>query len=430
MKAEMVRLGDFIKIKHGFAFKSEHFAESGDTVLLTPGNFGARGGLLRKVDKDRSYDGPIPAEFVLAQGDVLVAMTDLTQNAPILGATLTIPEDGRYLHNQRLGKVIVTAPRRITLRYAAHVLNLEHARAQIRGSATGATVRHTAPDRIGDVKIPLLPFDDQIRATTLLDAIDDLIDNNLRRIRVLEEVANLRWSRFDAASSFDEAVVEQVLDCGGGTTPSRAEERYWSDAEADTDWYTPSDLTKSGFVFATSSSERLSSATIKECSLRVYPARSVMMTSRATIGAIAINTDSACTNQGFIVCLPNERLPLYVLFHWMRANVDRFQQLATGSTFKELTRGTFRKMSIRVPAREHAERFQRDVAPLYDLMLTLQRRVKNLRNLRDLLLPKVLSGEVDVSRLPLPPPVEPADAAPPEPLPEPRRRGRRRKESA
>jgi type I restriction enzyme S subunit len=117
-----------------------------------------------------------------------------------------------------------------------------------------------------------------------------------------------------------------------------------------------------------------------------------MMTSRATIGAIAINTKEACTNQGFITCLPNERVPLYYLFHWLADNVSTFQQLASGATFKEISRGVFKAIQLLIPPRELLRGFEKAVTPIADQVLNLQHQTANLRGTRDLLLPRLVSG--------------------------------------
>ncbi|MEY2846983.1 MAG: hypothetical protein RL076_2529, partial [Chloroflexota bacterium] len=124
-----------------------------------------------------------------------------------------------------------------------------------------------------------------------------------------------------------------------------------------------------------------------------------MLTSRATIGAIAINTHEACTNQGFITCLPNERVPLYFLFHWVKENVPTFQRMASGATFKEISRGVFKTIEFLLPSKEITEKFEVTVAPIGKQLLTLQRQIQNLRRTRDLLLPRLLSGQLDVGEL-------------------------------
>ncbi len=91
MKQSVVPLGNLISVKHGYAFKSKYFSESGKYILLTPGNCYEKGGLKLKGDKEKYYTGEIQGEFILQQNDLLIVMTDLVQNAPILGGGISYP---------------------------------------------------------------------------------------------------------------------------------------------------------------------------------------------------------------------------------------------------------------------------------------------------------------------------------------------------
>src|SRR5688572_9977819 len=148
MKWDTINLGEVMDVKHGFAFKGESFADSGEFILLTPGNCHESGGLKLKGDKEKYYSGEFPEEYLLREGDMLVVMTDLINSAPILGGSFLIPEDNRFLHNQRLGLVQITNERRINKGFLFYLLNTHAYRGQVRGSASGATVRHTSPSRI------------------------------------------------------------------------------------------------------------------------------------------------------------------------------------------------------------------------------------------------------------------------------------------
>lgn len=115
---EVKTLGDFIDVKHGYAFKGDFFRDTppGD-ILLTPGNFAIGGGF--KDDKFKYYVGEVPEEFVLAKGDLPIAMTDLSKLGDTLGYPAIIPtkKEGRYLDNQRLGKVIIKSENSISKFY-------------------------------------------------------------------------------------------------------------------------------------------------------------------------------------------------------------------------------------------------------------------------------------------------------------------------
>src|SRR5690606_27374033 len=118
-----VELGDLITVKHGYAFKGEHFAADGDEIVLTPGNFPVGGGLQIRPGKERYYVGPYPDEFRLEPGNLLVVMTDLKQDAPILGSPAFVPErPPTLLHNQRLGLVEIRPGAEVDRRYLYYLL--------------------------------------------------------------------------------------------------------------------------------------------------------------------------------------------------------------------------------------------------------------------------------------------------------------------
>jgi type I restriction enzyme, S subunit len=251
----------------------------------------------------------------------------------------------------------------------------------------------------------------QCRIAGILSAYDELIENNQRRIRILEKMArNLyrEWFvhfRFpghenqprvasplgDIPQRWEVKTVADSFAISGGGTPSRKEEKYW---EAGTiQWFSPTNLTGAGTTFMDDSSDHITELGLAESSARLFPARCVMLTSRATIGAIAINTHEACTNQGFITCLPNDRVPLYFLFHWLTENVPTFQRMASGATFKEISRGVFKTIEFLQPPAKLVRRFEDAATPMAEQALALQRQIQTLRRTRDLLLPRLLSGQ-------------------------------------
>lgn len=142
-------LADLCDIKHGFAFKSEFFTDSGRYILLTPGNFFESGGYRDRGDKQNYYSGEIPAGFVLSEGDLLVAMTE--QAAGLLGSPVLVPESNKFLHNQRLGLVTKKPGVPWTNEFFFHVFNMKTVRKAIHAGTSGVKVRHTSPTKIGEV---------------------------------------------------------------------------------------------------------------------------------------------------------------------------------------------------------------------------------------------------------------------------------------
>lgn len=138
-------------IKHGYAFEGEFFSNEGDYVLLTPGNFYETGGYRDRGDKQKYYTGPIPRDYVLSEGDLLVAMTE--QAAGLLGSPIIVPDSGKFLHNQRLGLVTKKPGVSWSNDFFFHVFNTRQVRKDIHASASGVKVRHTSPTKIGEVLV-------------------------------------------------------------------------------------------------------------------------------------------------------------------------------------------------------------------------------------------------------------------------------------
>jgi len=254
----------------------------------------------------------------------------------------------------------------------------------------------------------------QRRIAGILSAYDELIENSQRRMKILEGAARALYRewfvhfRFPGSRSVpcipstlgaipEGWMVKTVADAfeiSGGGTPSRKEPAYWEGGKIQ--WFSPSDLTSAGTMFMDDSSDHITTRGLTESSARLFPALSVMLTSRATIGAIAINTQEACTNQGFITCMPNDRVPTYFLYNWLAENVPMFQRMASGATFKEISRGVFKTVEFLQPPAALVMRFEAIAATMAEQCLVLQRQIANLRRTRDLLLPRLLSGQINV----------------------------------
>jgi type I restriction enzyme S subunit len=190
-----ITLGSAIHVKHGYAFKGELFSDSGDYIVLTPGNFNEGGGFRIRPEKDRAYVGNIPESFVLDEGDLIVVMTE--QGPGLLGSSALIPKADRYLHNQRLGLVDQIDSTLLEKRFLYFLFNTRSVRGQISGSASGTKVRHTAPERIYRVCVRVPDVRTQGKIAEILFAYDDLIENNRRRMELLEDAARqLYWEWF------------------------------------------------------------------------------------------------------------------------------------------------------------------------------------------------------------------------------------------
>ena len=183
------RISDICNIKHGFAFKGVHFVDEPQRyVCVTPGNFGLKGGF--KNDKPKYYNGPIPKDYVLHKDDLVVTMTDLSKNGDTLGYSALIPEekDFIFLHNQRIG-LVENISDNIDKHFLYWVMRTYAYQRYIVGHCSGSTVKHTSPSFIGSYNFycPNIKLQKEIAST--LDNIDDKIEVNRRINENLEAQA-------------------------------------------------------------------------------------------------------------------------------------------------------------------------------------------------------------------------------------------------
>jgi type I restriction enzyme S subunit len=178
-----------INIAHGFAFSSEHFKSHGAYRLTTPGHFYEAGGFRDIGAKQKYYVGPVPSDYVLEPGDLIVAMTE--QADGLLGSAAVVPPEHRYLHNQRLGRVEVVSSDS-ELDYLAYVFNSQRYRAKVRETAAGTKVKHTSPEKLLAIPVPLPPPAEQRAIAAALSDVDALLvglDRLIAKKRDLKQAA-------------------------------------------------------------------------------------------------------------------------------------------------------------------------------------------------------------------------------------------------
>ena len=270
----------------------------------------------------------------------------------------------------------------------------------------GITAQHNLP-------VILPQIEKQKKIAAILSAYDELIENNRRRVVLLENMAEeiyREWFvrfRFPGykTTDFQKGIpkewsmikLEKAFKFLGGGTPSKDKDSYWKEGKVN--WYTPSDITGANGIFLNESSEKPNEEGLKSCSAKIFPAYSIMMTSRATIGELAINRTEACTNQGFITCIPNKQYPLCYLFLWLKLNKNHFISLCGGATFPELNKGTFRRIEILTPSESVITQYQDLVYPLFNKIELLLLENENLIKAKNLLLPRLISGKLSVEKL-------------------------------
>ena len=404
MKTPPVKLAELFRIKHGFAFKSQFFDVSGPYVLLTPGNFNEGGGFRELGEKQKHYTGDVSEEFVLDEGDLVVAMTE--QMEGLLGSSAWIPASGKYLHNQRLGRVVDLDESRIDRRYLYHLFNTPYVRHQISASASGVKVRHTAPERIGRIQVELPKLSTQKKIAETLTSYEMLIENNRRRMALLEEAARLLYQEWFVLLRFPghehtpitnglpygwkESTVNDLCIVGRGASP-RPIAQF---TNGDIPWFKIGDATASESPYVFRTEEYITDDGAKK-SILLDPG-ALILSNSATCGIPFFTAVRGCIHDGWLHFADLKRVSSYFLYCYLYLKRNELvSSVSDGSTQKNLNTSAVGRLRIVLPTSDSlVTDFDDLVKPMFQMILNLARQNNSLRAARDLLLPRLMSGEI------------------------------------
>ncbi|MFG2963178.1 restriction endonuclease subunit S [Streptomyces sp. NPDC048288] len=244
-------------------------------------------------------------------------------------------------------------------------------------------------------KVPIvLPSERDRRAITdVAAALDSKIAVNERIAATALDLADARYACSVRELDLGPETFGSTATVVGGGTPSTKMEGYWGGEIA---WTTPTDVTALSAPYLFETGRTITDQGLDNCASQLYPAQSIFMTSRATIGAFALPQMPAAVNQGFIVVLPQTEELKWWLLHEMRSRVDEMIGLANGSTFLELSRKNFKAMPIRLAGDRSITEFAQAVSPLHARAAQATAESRTLATLRDTLLPQLMSGKLRV----------------------------------
>lgn len=281
----------------------------------------------------------------------------------------------------------------------------------------------------------VMPFPEEQRAIAhILGSLDDKIEANRRMNATLEAAARAIFKSwfvdFDPVhyksrgeqpptmnvetaalfpDSFEESelglipagwrvsTIGEEVKVVGGSTPSTKESLYWDDGTIN--WATPKDLSDLSMPVLLSTARQITEPGLGQISSRLLPQGSVLLSSRAPVGYLAIAETLVAINQGFIAMICDKLLSNYYVLWWAAFNMETIKGKANGTTFQEVSKSSFRPIPVLVPSDEVLQAFNSIVEPLYRQIVSNEYQSRTLAEIRDALLPKLVSGQVRVGEI-------------------------------
>lgn len=280
----------------------------------------------------------------------------------------------------------------------------------LRDLQNGSAIPHVTPKTINSLKAPIPPVNLQRKIASILSTYDNLIEVNNKRIKVLEQMAENLYKEWFVRFRFpgyenvefvnglpngwEISRIANVGEVVGGGTPSTEHTEYWG---GNIPWLTPADLASFDDIYISAGSSFITEEGLKKSSAQLLPKDTVLLSSRAPIGYVAIAQNLICTNQGFksVICNLNVVNPVY-LFYYFKNNRELLECFASGSTFLELSAGRIKKIKLLIPPIGIQNRYADAIKPLLKQVILLVEEKDNLIKQRDLLLPRLMSGKLEV----------------------------------
>ncbi|MGR5096935.1 restriction endonuclease subunit S [Vibrio maritimus] len=301
----------------------------------------------------------------------------------------------------------------------------------INGAKGGSAQAGANAKVIGDFDVALPPLSIQKQIVSLVKPYYDKIANNKAMNQTLEKLAqrifkswfidfdpvkaNKEGLPFDGLSpeiqalfpsefedselgiipkGWEVSTIENEVKTVGGATPSTKKEEFWESGHLL--WTTPKDLSGLTDKVLFDTSRKITDAGLKKISSGLLPVNTVLMSSRAPVGYLALAKEKMAINQGYIGMICDKNLGSHFMLLWLDFNMESIKRRAGGTTFAEISKKAFRPMPILAPRKVILDKFESQVKPLFERIEANSRQNVNLSNIRDRLLPKLISGQISV----------------------------------
>ena len=345
----------------------------------------------------KSVDDPDASKYILSPNDIVFARTGAStgRNYFYDGS------DGTFVYAGFLIKFSID-PQKVNPVYVKYYCQSTQYRNWIKSFSTGSTRGNINAQTLGNMDIPLPSKAQQDYLVSVLSPIDKKIKLNQKINDNLEQQARAYFQELFVDNSDPAWTLGTVSDLGavvGGSTPSKSKPEYYT--EDGIAWITPKDLSINKAKFISHGENDITELGLQNSSASIMPEGTVLFSSRAPIGYIAIASGEVTTNQGFKSVVPKPEIGTAYVYYFLKHNLPVIEGMASGSTFKEVSGSTMKNVPAVIPDTETLACFNDFCAPIFAQQRILEEQNQSLAALRDSLLPKLMSGELDVSGIQL-----------------------------
>ena len=407
-----VKLGEVCEFKRGFSYKSDQLTKNvTDKRFITINDLEKEGGIKQTAQKLYLKDTvEVPSDFYLSEGDILIANTDMSQGF-IIGAPILIKnlQDEAIVYSMDLTKLIFDK-RKIDSRFLFYLLTHHPIRQKMKAFAQGTNVLHLNHELVKNIRISLPTVSEQRRIAEILSTVDNAIQkvdaaiSKTERLKkgLLHElltkgIGHKEFKDTEIGRIPREWEVVKICDLFNvetGTTPSTKEKEYWENGRIN--WFTPIDLSKlGGKIFLGNSERKITDRALKETNLTIMPKGSILISTRAPVGYVALLKEEGTFNQGCKGLIPKKNAEIHTTFYcyYLSSIKQKLQNLSGGSTFRELSKVSLENLKIPLPPLPEQRRIAEILSTVDQKLDLLKRRKEKLARIKKGLMNDLLTGK-------------------------------------
>jgi type I restriction enzyme S subunit len=266
---------------------------------------------------------------------------------------------------------------------------------QLRSETRGTVIQYLKKGQFTDAMINLPPLPEQKRIVDLISSVDSYIEAVQQQLVSAKRSRNAVLHELLTAGGNDwiETTLGEVSEVIGGGTPSTSVPEYW---EGEIVWLTPTEITSQDGKFVSNSVRKISESGLKNSGAQMLPKGSVILTSRASVGFVAISAIELCTNQGFQSLVPNDSVLAEFLMFWIQINRSEFESRSAGSTFKEISKSNVKSIKLSLPPLPEQKRIIEIISTIDEVRSKTEIAMNEIKSLRSGLLSDLLSGAHEI----------------------------------
>ena len=357
---EEILLKDICDLDNGYAFKSDDYVEASGTLNCRMSNIRPDGTF------DILYSAKyLPDEFaqkyegyLLKDGDLIIAMTDMAGDPKILGVPTVVDTKGyKLLLNQRVGKLRFIKPG-VNADYLKLALQSKRVREYLKRFAGGGVQLNVSKKDILNAPVRMRTEEEQDYIADLFRRVLEIKKQREQELLCLDNLIKARFVEMFGEGlkddgKFEVRLISEIGKVVSGATPKTAVEEYWDGANL---WITPAELSDESFILY-DSERKITDRGVKSCAVNLLPIGTVILSSRAPIGKVAIAGTEMYCNQGFKNIIPNDMINSIYLYELLKMETAYLNSLGRGATFKEISKQIVENIRIKVPPIELQEQF-------------------------------------------------------------------------